>query len=223
MPVLEHPFQTGTDEPAAEPPAKRAQRQLVDDPVLEPAGARPGRLHPVLVLPAGERSADLHVAEASPGHASLDARYPGYGERPQTDDEPDLGALLDRALPRHLDPLPGRDEALESLRPGVPAEHLVGRGVDPDAADESLSAHDMDNIWTHRSCQSKAAIISVQIQCIPRRREQTWDLKMDNRRTYYYLSDERLAPWAPSSPRPSSPRLPPFRREKREKFVGESF
>src|SRR5215210_7664826 len=31
-----------------------------------------------------------------------------------------------------------------------------------------------------------------------------------------------LAPWEPSSPRPSSPSLPPVRREKRERFVEET-
>jgi len=129
--VAEHPLQGRPHDAVVESVAETAERQLVDDLVVD-ARAGLDRAERVAMLPAPEWSAELHVGEAVRRIADVDARAPG---RPDARERSDR-VVDDQARPHRPvgaaddDPELGRHDPSEVLRPGEEAEDLIDRPRD---------------------------------------------------------------------------------------------
>ncbi len=131
MAVSEQPFQLPAHQPAGQHPSQDTKRQDILDSIFDEAGVIAGGDEPVSVIPPAKRARELDVSTLAALDVIAVFKNPPNPERPGSNAQhtPVAVANSGRAL-LHFEWLPGRREAIDCARLGMPEKYLLSRGFD---------------------------------------------------------------------------------------------
>ena len=131
MAVGEQPFQLSAHQPAGQHPSKNTKRQDILDSIFDEAGVIAGGDEAVCVIPPAKRASELDVSKLAALDVIAVFKNPSNPKRPGSNAQhaPVAVANSGRAL-FHFEWLPGRCQAIDCARLGMPEKYFLSRGFD---------------------------------------------------------------------------------------------
>ncbi len=143
MAIFEQLLEFAAHESAREQSAEKAERERVFHSVFEDACGGTIRLKRVSMLPVGEGTGNLDVAEIAPLFVALVFGNPAPAKGPSSKPQHDTRSALDSSCSLdNFDVFPGRREPFERIRQGVPGVHCGCGSLNSGAVDEDFSLHE---------------------------------------------------------------------------------